>query len=365
MLIQAQLLRQLDPHQPKIRHACESIERSIKLQTRLIDDLLDVSSIIAGRLPMASEEVELTTVIQAAVETVREEAEAKSIRIETIADESTGPVSGDPMRLKQVFWNLLANAIKFSPDGARVLVTLERIDKQARIRVRDEGRGVRAEFLPRIFSLFSQQDSSTTRRFGGLGLGLAIVRRLVELHGGTVHAESAGEGKGATFSVTLPLSTPLTERSAALISESTLPALGAEAGGRAPQLNGIRVMLVEDDRDGREALSDALEQYGAEVMSASSAAEAMQLIEKFRPEVLLCDISMPGEDGYSLLRQVRQLSPVRGGQVPAAALTAHAGEEDRAHSLSAGFQMHLAKPVGVETLAAVVEELARGPNQRL
>ena len=365
MLIQAQLLRQREREDAKIGRACEIIERSIKLQTQLIDDLLDVSGIIAGKLPIASEEVELTTVIQAAVEAVRGEAEAKSIRIEIIVGESTGPVLGDPMRLKQVFWNLLANAIKFSPGGARVVVTLDRKDGQARIRVRDEGSGIRAEFLPLVFSLFSQQDGSTTRRLGGLGLGLAIVRRLVELHGGTVHAESAGEGKGATFSVRLPLGTSPSERAAALISETSLPAPAAEADGRAPQLNGIRVMLVENDRDGREALSDALEQYGAEVKSASSAAEAMQFIEKFRPQVLLCDISMPGEDGYSLLRQVRQLSPVRGGQVPAAALTAHAGEEDRAHSLSAGFQMHLAKPVGADTLAAAVEKLARGPNQSL
>ncbi len=358
MLIQTQLLRQLKIDDGKIRHSCEVIDRAVKLQMRLIDDLLDVSRIIAGKLPLASEEVELTAVIQAVVEAVRGEAEAKSIRIETIMDESTGPVSGDPTRLKQIFWNLLTNAIKFSPDGARVLVTLERIGDEARIRVRDEGVGIRAEFLPQVFNLFSQQDSSTTRRFRGLGLGLAIVHRLAELHGGTVHAQSAGEGKGATFSVTLPLSIAPAESVPALFSEATPPSSGGEGSGRAPQLNGIRVMLVDDDRDGREALAEALEQYGAEIKSAASADEAMCSIEKFRPEVLLCDISMPGEDGYSLLRKVRELGPERGGQVPAAALTAHAGEDDRAHSLSAGFQMHVAKPVNAERLAAAVEKLA-------
>jgi two-component system, chemotaxis family, CheB/CheR fusion protein len=358
MLLQAQLLHQRKLEDAKISRACEVIERAVKLQTRLIDDLLDVSRIIAGKLPMASEEVELTTVIQAAMEEVHGEAAAKSIRIETIVDEFAGPVSGDPIRLKQIFWNLLSNAIKFSPDGARVLVRLERIDNQARIRVRDEGMGIRAEFLPRLFNLFSQQDSSTTRRFRGLGLGLSIVRRLAELHGGTVHAESAGEGKGATFSVTLPLSIAPADHLPALISEAKSPAPRGDGNGRAPQLNGIRVMLVEDDPDGRESLAEALEQYGAEIKSAASADEAMRSIEKFRPEVLLCDISMPGEDGYSLLRKVRELGSERGGQVPAAALTAHAAEEDRARSLSAGFQMHLAKPVDAEKLAAAVEKLA-------
>src|SRR5216683_1705453 len=357
VLMQAQLLHRGGLNEAKTKRATESIERAARLQIHLIDDLLDVSCIVAGKLNMELGAVDLASVVQTALDAVRPLAEAKSVQLE-VALEPVGPVSGDAMRLHQVVWNLLTNAIKFTPKEGQVLVTLERIDTQARIRVSDTGLGIKAEFLPRVFDLFSQADTSTTRAYGGLGLGLAIVHRLVELHGGTVHAESPGDGKGATFSVTLPLTVRLEHLGRASDSKAIHAAAPSPGKDQPAQLNGIRILLVEDDQDGREAFAETLKQSGAEVNAVASAAEAIQVIGgEFEPEVILCDISIPGEDGYSLLRRIRELSSERGGWIPAAALTAHVSEEKRRRSLSAGFQMHISKPLDATQLKAAVVEL--------
>lgn len=363
VLMQAQLLHRGGLNEAKTKRATESIERAARLQIHLIDDLLDVSCIVAGKLKMELGAVDLPSVVQTALDAVRPLAEAKSVQLE-VALEPVGPVSGDAMRLQQVVWNLLTNAIKFTPKEGQVLVTLERIDTQARIRVSDTGLGIKAEFLPRVFDLFSQADTSTTRAYGGLGLGLAIVHRLVELHGGTVHAESPGDGKGATFSVTLPLTVRLEHLGRASDSKAIHAAAPSPGKDQPAQLNGIRILLVEDDQDGREAFAETLKQSGAEVNAVASAAEAIQVIGEFKPEVILCDISIPGEDGYSLLRRIRELSSERGGWIPAAALTAHVSEEKRRRSLSAGFQMHISKPLDATQLKAAVVELLACAKQR-
>jgi len=363
VLMQAQLLHRGGLNEAKTKRATESIERAARLQIHLIDDLLDVSCIVAGKLKMELGAVDLPSVVQTALDAVRPLAEAKSVQLE-VALEPVGPVSGDAMRLQQVVWNLLTNAIKFTPKEGQVLVTLERMDTQARIRVSDTGLGIKAEFLPRVFDLFSQADTSTTRAYGGLGLGLAIVHRLVELHGGTVHAESPGDGKGATFSVTLPLTVRLEHLGRASDSKAIHAAAPSPGKDQPAQLNGIRILLVEDDQDGREAFAETLKQSGAEVNAVASAAEAIQVIGEFKPEVILCDISIPGEDGYSLLRRIRELSSERGGWIPAAALTAHVSEEKRRRSLSAGFQMHISKPLDATQLKAAVVELLACAKQR-
>jgi two-component system CheB/CheR fusion protein len=364
MLIQAQLLRSGRLDQSKTQRATEVIERGVKVQTKLIDDLLDVSRIVAGKLRMERVEVDLTSVIQSAVDIVRASAEANSIRMKVELDRTGSRVLGDPTRLKQVIWNLLTNAIKYTPEGGWVWVSLERRGADARISVTDSGQGIRAEFLPHVFEAFSQADTSTTRVHGGLGLGLAIARNIVDFHGGTVRATSAGEGTGATFEITLPLpKAPSAQEQPASDLDPVQPVEVRSKEAESSDLNGIRVLLVDDDREECDTIAEALERYGAAVKVARSANEAMQAFAQFRPEVLLCDISMPGEDGYSLLARVRKLSADHGGQVPAAAVTAHAGKEDQDRTLSAGFQMHVPKPIDLATLAAVVVKLSGRTSQ--
>jgi two-component system, chemotaxis family, CheB/CheR fusion protein len=317
---------------------------------------------------MELEAVDLGTVIKAAVEGVSAPAERKSIELKILVDPSLGKVSGDPVRLQQIVSNLLTNAVKFTPAGGQVTLELERVDGRARIIVTDTGMGIDPGFLEHVFNRFSQEDGSNTRVYGGLGLGLAIVRHLVEAHGGTVTAQSAGTGKGATFAVTLPLMTPyqdgLDETVEPASSEPTPAGSDAQLAGARKSieptpLKNLRVLVVDDDVGTREAVSEMLRSAGASVKVAESAQEGMSLVEEFRPEVLLCDIAMPGEDGYSFIRKIRARGPTHGGDIPALALTALAGEEDRQRALEAGFQMHVAKPVDIARLTQAVVDLSQ------
>ncbi|MGH9901582.1 MAG: ATP-binding response regulator [Pyrinomonadaceae bacterium] len=336
--------------------ALETIHRNARAQNQLISDLLDISRIITGKLRLDIRTVELPPLIEAAAESVRPAAEAKNIRLQTLLDPQAGPISGDADRLQQVVWNLLTNAVKFTPKGGRVQVRLQRINSHVEIAVSDSGIGVSLEFLPHVFDRFRQADAATTRTHGGLGLGLSIVRQLVELHGGTVHAASEGEGKGTTFTVSLPF---LAIRSEPGAAERVHPAV-SDSGllDCPPSLEGLRVLVVDDEADTRELLRAVLESCGSEVTTAASAAAALEALERERPDVLVSDLGMPEEDGYSLIAKVRALPAGRGGQTPAAALTAYTRAEDRMRVLRAGFQIHLPKPVEPAELVTVVANLA-------
>ncbi|MBN3923629.1 PAS domain-containing protein [Nostoc sp. NMS4] len=339
----------------KIR-ALETIERNAKLQTQLIGDLLDVSRILQGKVRLNLHAVDLKIAIASALETVRLAAEAKSIQIQTVLSNDIGKVLGDGDRLQQVMWNLLSNAVKFTPTEGFVEVRLEQVGLDAQIQVIDTGKGINPEFLPYVFDYFRQADAKTTRVFGGLGLGLAIVRHLVELHGGTVQAESLGEGQGATFTVKLPL----LKNSELRVSSSE--ASQAEINTEETLLAGVQILLVDDQADVREFFSFALEQYGATVTAVESADEALQTLVQSNPDILLSDIGMPLMDGYMLLREVRKLPPEQGGQIPAIALTAYAGELNYNQAMAAGFQKHLSKPVDPVDLATAIVTLI-GHNQ--
>ncbi|MEH2233625.1 MAG: PAS domain S-box protein [Nostoc sp.] len=334
----------------KIR-ALETIERNAKLQTQLIGDLLDVSRILQGKVRLNLHAVDLKIAIASALETVRLAAEAKSIQIQIILSNDIGKVLGDGDRLQQVMWNLLSNAVKFTPTDGLVEVRLEQVGLDAQIRVIDTGKGINPEFLPYVFDYFRQADAKTTRVFGGLGLGLAIVRHLVELHGGTVQAESLGEEQGATFTVKLPL----LKNSELRVSSSE--ASQAELSTEETLLAGVQILLVDDQADVREFFSFALEQYGATVTAVESADEALQTLVQSQPDILLSDIGMPLMDGYMLLGEVRKLPPEQGGQIPAIALTAYAGEINYNQAMAAGFQKHLPKPVDPADLAAAIVSL--------
>ena len=345
------------------RRALETIERNAQSQVQLIDDILDVSRIIRGKLRLNVRAVELASVIEAAVDSVRPAAEAKGIRLQVVLDPRAGPVSGDPDRLQQVVWNLLSNAIKFTLKEGRVQVLLTRVNSHLELTVRDTGQGTEKKFLPYVFDRFRQADPSTTRRHGGLGLGLAIVRHLVELHGGTVTAESEGAGQGTTFKVSLPLMIVHQPEFASNAGERAILAEHPTAGGHVALectsgLEGLRVLLVDDEPDAREMLVIVLTQCRADVRAVSNAAGALSQLQSWLPDVLISDIEMPGEDGYTLIRKVRNLPPKRGGRIPAAALTAYARAEDRMRALRAGFQLHVPKPVEPAELAAVVASLA-------
>jgi PAS domain S-box-containing protein len=340
--------------------ALESIERNAKAQGRLIDDILDVSRIITGKLRLDVRPVDLASVIEGAVESVRPAAEAKGIRLQRVLDTGPQVVSGDPERLQQVVWNLLSNAVKFTPKGGRVQVRLERINSHVEIVVSDTGRGINADVLPHVFERFLQADSSTTREHSGLGLGLAIVRHLAELHGGTVRAESAGEGQGATFTVDLPLMIVRPPQPAVAREEERAHPT-ADTGERLvcpPELEGLHVLFVDDEEDARALLTTILESCGARVTAVGSAREALDELGREKFDVLLSDIGMPGEDGYWLIKRVRKLPPERGGRTPAAALTAYARAKDRLRVLRSGYQMHVPKPVEPAELVAVVANLA-------
>jgi len=361
MLIHAQMLRLGEMDVVKLNRASDAIERSIKMQALLIDDLLDVSRITNGKFKIEFGTVDLAAVVRLALGGVGALAESKSITVEASMAKSIGMMSGDQMRLQQVVENLLTNAIKFTPAGGRVTVALEQVDASVKLEVRDTGRGISPEFLPRIFDRFTQEDSSNTRPYGGLGLGLAIARHIVELHGGTVSVESSGSGKGAIFTVLLPLMVTRRELVDAQVAPASKP--GPTVPGPPAsdpwKLSGLRVLVIDDDPGTREAVEQVLDWAGADVRGAASAAEGVAAFGQFRPAVILCDIAMPGEDGYSFVRKMRALSRDRGKEVPAIALTALAGEDDRQRALDAGFQMHLAKPVEIDVLLEAVVELSK------
>lgn len=345
--------------------ALATIARNARFQAQLIDDLLDVSRIITGKLRLDFNPCELKPVIEAVVESFRPTAEAKAVRLDLWLEPDVALIYGDAARLRQIIWNLLSNALKFTPKNGSVQVKLQRTESHVVIAVSDSGVGIKPDFLPHIFERFSQADGSTTREHGGLGLGLAIVRHLVELHGGTIRAESPGEGLGSTFIVSLPLiEASDTQIQATKSSGDDLPVAGARRIAHSPSLAGLRLLVVDDELDFRELVTVMLGHYGAEVKAAASAAEALMYIEDWKPDVLIADIGMSGEDGYGLIRKVRALSSERGGNTPALALTAYTRTEDRLHALSAGYQVHLAKPIKGPELAAAVANLAGRTDQK-
>jgi CheY-like chemotaxis protein/two-component sensor histidine kinase len=321
----------------------------------LIDDLLDVSRIITGKLSLDARPVELAPIIEAAINSVRPSAEAKHIQLEMELDLNVGAVAGDGNRLQQVVWNLFSNAVKFTPDQGHVKVRLKRINSRAEIVVSDTGQGISAEFLPHVFDRFRQADGTTTRTHGGLGLGLAIVRHLVELHGGTVRADSEGAGKGAAFTVTLPLINGGREQGEVERAQKVQGDAGPVPHYSA--LEGLRVLVVDDELDTRDLIAAVLARGGAEVQTAATSSEALEVLERWVPDVLISDIGMPGEDGYALIKKIRELDAKQPGWIPALALTAYASIEDRMRALSAGFQMHMSKPLDPGELVAVVASL--------
>ncbi len=343
------VLREAKRDEKVLNQGLEAIDRNARVQAQLIDDLLDVSRIVSGKLNLDVRPLEISSVTRAAINVVRPAADAKNITLDYSAEPGLGAISADSGRLHQIVWNLLSNAVKFTPQGGKIAVRIEQDGSHAKITVTDTGQGIDPEFLPRVFDRFRQADSSTTRSFGGLGLGLAIVRHLVELHGGTVSAESEGVGKGATFSATFPL---LTGRSEPIAHSGEVCAV------ELPSLDGLRVLLVDDEAEAREIISTVMLRTGAEVKTCISASDALNKLAEWRPDVILSDIAMPEEDGYSFIGKVRSLPREKGGETPAAALTAYARDEDRLQALAAGYQMHIAKPIGAGQLVNMVAKLA-------
>jgi PAS domain S-box-containing protein len=337
----------------------EVVERNTRVQTQLIDDLLDMSRITAGKIRLDVQQVDLSDVVKAAVASVRHAAEGKGIRLQVVIDPLAGPVRGDPGRLQQCVWNLLTNAVKFTPRGGRVQVSLERVNSHLEVCVADDGEGIKPELLPHLFQRFQQGDASTTRRHGGLGLGLSIVKHLIELHGGLVRAKSPGPGQGATFCIELPLMVvvppPDTEHRTHPRAQAPQ---AATVWADLPSLEGITVLAVDDEPDALGLVRRVLEACGARVVTAESARQALDLVVNERPDMIVSDIGMPDEDGYDFIRKVRALPAAHGGRTPAAALTAFARAEDRTRALRAGYQTHVAKPVEPAELTAVVASLA-------
>ena len=332
--------------------ASESIYGNAKRQARLIDELLDVARIRSGKLRLERTAVELEQVVRGAIDVVQTAADAKGVSIKIEADSALGSIFGDPSRLQQIAWNLLSNAVKFTPEGGTVLVRLRRSNNTAEMVVTDTGAGIPEEFLPWVFEPFLQADASTTRPYGGLGLGLSIVKHLVEAHGGSVGVESGGEGRGATFTVRLPIVAVSTDQSAGLGTELSVQ------GPSKASLQGISVLVVDDDTETREVVAASLESCQAVVRTAASASQAFEVLQREHIDVLLADIAMPGEDGYALIRRLRALKADAAG-IPAAALTALARDEDRQLALDAGFQLHLAKPIDTDSLVAAVASLGK------
>jgi signal transduction histidine kinase/ActR/RegA family two-component response regulator len=355
----AYLLQEGKLAQSEVGPAVDTIIRNATAQDQIIDELLDVSRIVAGKLQLDLAPMEIGGVVMAAIATVTPAANVKGILLRLVHDPAGSWVMGDPERLQQVFWNLLSNAVKFTPKKGRVTVTIQAIDSHVEVGVTDTGTGIDAAFLPHVFTRFSQRDSSSTRAARGLGLGLAIAKQLVELHGGSIQAESLGAGQGSTFTVKFPRS-PVTATAAdGRIYSRADRGVGTEA---APDLTGVRVLIVEDDDDARLLVARVLEGQHALVKAASSAHDALDILAKERIDVILSDIEMPGTDGYQLIRELRRRPSQRGGNVPAAALTAYARTEDRLRALRAGFQLHLSKPVQPSELITVVASLAARPS---
>jgi PAS domain S-box-containing protein len=342
------ILRQGRPDEELYQRATEIIERSARMQSQLIDDLMDTARIVRGKVKLEVQPVNLAPLIEKAMDVVRPAADAKGITLEAVLDREADQITGDPDRLQQVVWNLLSNAVKFTTEGGRVEVKLGRVDPYIQISVRDTGCGISPEFMPYLFERYRQADASAARRKGGLGLGLSLVRQLVEMHGGSVTAESEGEDKGATFIIKLPVRAIYT-------AETERPPL---AGVKTKSLEGVWAAVVDDEANARELITSVLESHGARVTAFASAGEAIEMLtSERRPDVLVCDLAMPGEDGFSLIHKLREWEKVSDGVLPAIALTAFGRVEDRTRALYAGFQMHIAKPVEPVELVIVVRSL--------
>lgn len=346
------LLRSNNLDEAGCNRALEIIERNARSQQQLVEDLLDVSRAISGKLRLDARPIEARKFIEEAVEALRPTAQARQIKLKQIVEPKLNAVFGDPARLRQVVWNLLSNAIKFSSPGSNVRISARAVDSNLEISVKDQGQGIAEEFLPHVFERFRQADMTTTRMHGGLGLGLAIVRQLVELHSGSVRVESPGVGRGATFTVTLPL---LADVEA--LPENQTSLVKTSASDHSKDLKGLKVLVVDDEIDTCDLLKAVLSKRGAQVTTAQSASKAMYLFTRIKPDLLISDVGMPETDGYALMREIRALPKERGGQVPAVALTAYAREQDRKRALKAGYQLHLTKPVEVAQLSASVAHL--------
>ena len=358
----AQILRTTKSDEQSSAHGLKTIENNAKAQAQLIEDILDASRIITGKLRLDVRPVDLAQVIETAIDGARPAADAKSIQIKVVVDSRGALVSGDPNRLQQIVWNLLFNAIKFTGKSGQVEVCLQRSGSHVEVCVRDTGLGISAEFLPYVFDRFRQANSTRARAHGGLGLGLAIVRNLVELHGGSVHAHSDGEGRGAAFTVRLPLmAVHPADDSKSLSVDRAAEADRATINGKSstlPPLDNVRVLVVDNEADAREILSIMLAEYGAKVTTATSTSEALEVLQEWKPDVLISDIGMPEEDGYALIKKIRALEPEQGGAIPAVAVTGYAGSDERVRLLSAGYQMHVTKPVELNELATLIAKLA-------
>jgi signal transduction histidine kinase/ActR/RegA family two-component response regulator len=354
----ARMLQSGAVSQDRVARALDVIVRQSNVQVQLIDDLLDVSRMITGKMRLDVRSVDLKGVVEQALDAARPAADAKDIRIQAVLDPRAGPVSGDPDRLQQVVWNLVLNAVKFTPRGGRVQVRLQRVDSHVEIVVSDTGQGIAPAVLPFVFDRFRQADSSSRRAHSGLGLGLALVKHLVELHGGSVSAQSPGEGLGATFVVKLPVA--LMDTMADHVARAQA---AARSDGAVPRtsLHGLRVLVVDDDPEALELATVILGGAGAMVRVSASAGDALAIVRAWHPDVLVSDIEMPGEDGYSLIRKVRALGPSEGGGTPAVALTAYGRTHDRVMSLTAGYNMHVPKPVDPGELTAIIASVASGP----
>jgi PAS domain S-box-containing protein len=354
-----QVLQTRKPDIETTKRAIEAIARGARAQSKLIEDILDFTRIISGKLRLEVQQVDLIMVVESAIDVITPAANAKDIRLQTVLD-SHGFVAGDAQRLQQVLWNLLSNAIKFTPKGGRVQIRVERVNSSIEISVSDTGKGISPEFLPFVFERFKQSDNSTTRRYGGLGLGMAITRHIVELHGGTIQAESRGEDLGATFTVSLPVSIVQRhqtddEKTGAeqfLVNENGLPVAAL------PRLDNLHVLIVDDEADARDLLMTLLTAQGAAVSAAATVAEAVEKFQTNAPDLIVSDIEMPNEDGFSLIKKLRAFNQTRTRKIPAIALTAHARPSERLKVLSAGYQTHLAKPVETAELLAVIASFA-------
>jgi signal transduction histidine kinase/CheY-like chemotaxis protein len=355
ILAHSQLLQLWQIPSEEVTESYRVIERNSKAQVQIIEDLLDMSRIISGKIRLDVQPVHLSEVIEAAMETIRPAADAKSIRLQQVLDPRAAPVLGDFDRLQQVFRNILSNAVKFTPKGGRIQVSLERVNSHLEVSVADTGEGIPPDFLPHVFDRFRQAENATTRRHGGLGLGLAIVKQIIELHGGTVKAKSAGENQGSTFTVSLPLivlHAPEPDRRHPQAEVRPAP------GFQGPFLDGVKVLVLDDEPDARDVIRRFLVSHHADVQVAGNAEEALEIMKTFRPDVLISDIGMPGKDGYQFIQEVRSMPAADGSEVPAVALTAFVRTEDRKRALLAGYQSHLAKPVDPGELVAVVAMLA-------
>jgi PAS domain S-box-containing protein len=347
------LLRTPRMSQDQTQQGLETIQRNAKTQAQVIEDLLDVSRIITGKLRLEIRPIMAGPVVESAIASVRPMAEAKGVGLHAQIAENAGFVTADTGRLQQVIWNLLNNAIKFTPRGGQVRVLVNRADSQIEIIVSDTGQGIRPEFLPHVFDRFRQAESSTTRKHGGLGLGLAIVRHLVELHGGTVTASSAGQGQGATFSVRFPLLPDRREEADSLAALEE-PATNVATAGVLADLEDVKALIVDDDADTRQLLRVTIEQAGAKVRDAATAEEGLREAKQWKPSIILADIGMPGKDGYEFIKELREWERHSGARTPAVALTAYARAEDQLHALNAGYEVHISKPIEPDKLLTLI-----------